>query len=903
MTSPPHSSQPTQLPLAISLSHSPPHDDEENVSSPPPPSPHTDAHPSRTSAAKSARRSKKGPSEEEEEKLIPSNSLPSHTTTLELTSFPRPSPAHLSSAPPSTLRTSPSSSLLSQHFRALILDASADTDNEEKAEMLDYDAAEDSAHLSSSSSHSERLTTLFTESLRVLITAVVGVSIGLTGYVISFLVRRLIALHVTMLDHLMTRDLPITAFLFTASFSLAFTLLAALTVAYGSWYVKGSGVGKLNAFLSGVSSARSLTLRTLLFKCVGLVCSVSAGMKQGMEGPFIHVGAMLGLHISHLLLAVLHFILTPLRLTRFSHAISGVGDERMFISGGAAAGFSVAFNAPIAGLLYVQDGASAYWNGDYTFRSFICTMVAVSTINLCYAQSSGTLPSRGLIDLEDQPATNIYIREFSGFFLLGILGGLLGALFTSINLACEKRRLFYLGHKRVIRVLDTLVCSLGGVLLSFALPFLFSCTPVSDQCTLHALRCLRFQCGPFLYSEAATFFYTLPEETIRVLFDRNRTAEAGIEVGVLAVFCVTYFMLAALSYGSAVPGGLFIPSIIIGASYGRIVGIVAANFLPPDSSGIGINPGVYAVLGAASMLGGVTRMTLPISVMMIEITSDAQFLIPIMLVVIVAKVVADQCVGPLYAEHLRMDGLVLMFSDRVPRSLRRMKAREMMNRGGVVKVGVVEAVDRLTQLLRETTHNAFPVVDLDARMRRGRLSRRTLSLQRAVSDVREGEEAAALPGSVGQVFLGLVQRRHLLYALHHPALHAHSALEQQGHSRAPSSGPLTSPQASNVPSLSSLPALSWSSSFPFAPTAGSLLSHPPPTAPTVNGSTPSALLLDLSGYVDEGAYMVSEETPARRVWALFRSLGMRHIVVVDKRHQPVGMITRRDLLAHAIADQ
>jgi len=44
---------------------------------------------------------------------------------------------------------------------------------------------------------------------------------------------------------------------------------------------------------------------------------------------------------------------------------------------------------------------------------------------------------------------------------------------------------------------------------------------------------------------------------------------------------------------------------------------------------LSINPGVYAVLGAASMLGGMTRMTLPISVMMIEITSDAQFLIPV----------------------------------------------------------------------------------------------------------------------------------------------------------------------------------------------------------------------------------------------------------------------------------
>ena len=68
-----------------------------------------------------------------------------------------------------------------------------------------------------------------------------------------------------------------------------------------------------------------------------------------------------------------------------------------------------------------MDGASAYWNGDYTFRSFICTMMAVVTLNILYMQD-GVMPSRGLIDLEDQPPTQIYVKEFYGFFVLGVLG-------------------------------------------------------------------------------------------------------------------------------------------------------------------------------------------------------------------------------------------------------------------------------------------------------------------------------------------------------------------------------------------------------------------------------------------------------------------------------------------------
>jgi hypothetical protein len=59
--------------------------------------------------------------------------------------------------------------------------------------------------------------------------------------------------------------------------------------------------------------------------------------------------------------------------------------------------------------------------------------------------------------------------------------------------------------------------------------------------------------------------------------------------------------------------------------------------------------------------------------------------------------------------------------------------------------------------------------------------------------------------------------------------------------------------------------------------------------------------VNLSPFIDQGAYTVSENISARRVWALFRSLGMRHIVVLNHSHQPVGVITRRDLIRFAVA--
>jgi chloride channel 7 len=272
------------------------------------------------------------------------------------------------------------------------------------------------------------------------------------------------------------------------------------------------------------------------------------------------------------------------------------------------------------------------------------TMTAVTTINMCFKQGDA-LPSRGLIDI-DFARTTIVLSEFWGFFVLGVMGGLLGILFTKINVACERLRQKYLKKLRLPNVLDVLACTVLTVLLSFILPFMLGCHDewAEDSCD-DPDRCLQFSCGPKRYSDLATFFWTLPEEAIRSLFDRKTSVEAHIPYQVLVVFCIFYFLMAAVSYGMAVPGGLFVPCIIIGASYGRLVGLTVQYVLtantPSGSTPPLIIPGVYAVLGSASMLGGLTRMTLPITVMMIEITSDAQFLIPIMLVVLLAKVVGQ----------------------------------------------------------------------------------------------------------------------------------------------------------------------------------------------------------------------------------------------------------------------
>ncbi len=105
------------------------------------------------------------------------------------------------------------------------------------------------------------------------------------------------------------------------------------------------------------------------------------------------------------------------------------------------------------------------------------------------------------------------------------------------------------------------------------------------------------------------------------------------------------------TFGVRVPAGIFVPSLAIGACFGRITGILvqmaqesnptASLFASCPKDGQCITPGIYAMVGAAGVLAGVTRMTISLVVVMFELTGASTYILPTMISVMVAKWVAD----------------------------------------------------------------------------------------------------------------------------------------------------------------------------------------------------------------------------------------------------------------------
>ena len=128
-----------------------------------------------------------------------------------------------------------------------------------------------------------------------------------------------------------------------------------------------------------------------------------------------------------------------------------------------------------------------------------------------------------------------------------------------------------------------------------------------------------------------------------------------------------YMALTIVTFGIKVPSGLFIPSMTVGAIFGRLVGLGIQQFVLNfnhwsifssycgEGQGTGtpstifffyfsvvcVNPGLYAMVGAASTLSGVTRMTVSLVVIMYELTGGLFYIVPLMVATMTAKWIGD----------------------------------------------------------------------------------------------------------------------------------------------------------------------------------------------------------------------------------------------------------------------
>ena len=107
-----------------------------------------------------------------------------------------------------------------------------------------------------------------------------------------------------------------------------------------------------------------------------------------------------------------------------------------------------------------------------------------------------------------------------------------------------------------------------------------------------------------------------------------------------------------ITYGIAVPSGLFVPSLLSGAAFGRLFGNMIEKIVP-DIVDIAFS-NTYALIGAAAVLGGMARMTISLTIILLECTGNEQYVLPLMLVLMTARLVGSVYNDDLYHIHIHL---------------------------------------------------------------------------------------------------------------------------------------------------------------------------------------------------------------------------------------------------------
>lgn len=257
----------------------------------------------------------------------------------------------------------------------------------------------------------------------------------------------------------------------------------------------------------------------------------------------------------------------------------------------------------------------------------------------------------------------------------------------------------------------SLACSISicTSCLLFGLPWIAPCQPcpsdASEDCPTigRSGNYKKYQCAPGHYNDLASLIFNTNDDAIRNLFSHSTDSE--FHGTSMLLFFVTCFFLSIFSYAVVVPAGLFGPVILTGASYGRYVGMLIGS----KSS---LNHGLFAVLGAASFLGGSMRMTVSLCVILLELTNNLLLLPLVMLVLLVSKTVADGFNANIYDVMMKMKGFPYLESHTEP-YMRQLTVADVVT-GPLQYFHGIEKVGNIVDTLKRSKHNGYPVFDESA---------------------------------------------------------------------------------------------------------------------------------------------------------------------------------------------
>jgi chloride channel protein, CIC family len=372
---------------------------------------------------------------------------------------------------------------------------------------------------------------------------------------------------------------PLYGWIFPILFSTTGAVLSVILVRRYAPEAGGSGIPHIEGVMH-----RLRTLgweRVLPVKFVAGAIAIGGGLALGREGPTVQMGASVGAAVSGWLKA----------LPR---------ERRSLIAAGAGAGLAAAFNAPLAGVIFVLEEIQRDFHPIVFGAAFLAAAIADIVVRLL----SGGTPVFGIPDYLTPPLVSLPV-----FALLGIFAGFLGVAF----------------NKGLLKTMDLFGRFQGRWKLGMV-------------AVIGALIGLTSWFSPIIVGDG----HALAELVL--------TGEFALAA--IPLFFAIRFLMSISSYATGTAGGIFAPLLALGAllglATGQIAHIIAPTIVP--------EPAVFAVVGMAAYFAAVVRAPLTGIALIVEMTGNYRQMLPLLVACFCAYAIGELLKDlPIYEALLERD--------------------------------------------------------------------------------------------------------------------------------------------------------------------------------------------------------------------------------------------------------
>lgn len=433
------------------------------------------------------------------------------------------------------------------------------------------------------------------------------------------------------------------------------------------------------------------------------------------------------------------------------------------------------------------------------------------------------------------------------------------------------------------------------------------------------------------YNEMSMLWLNGGVKAVKVILQRGFPHMLSWQV--LLAFCIIYFFLAAITAGISVPAGLVVPMLLIGGSYGRLFGLGAlsakksmcSNYEGLDLS-LAFNdtyywstltrwvvrtcrmpdPGTYAIVGAASFLGGSGRITVMLATVLLELTDDTSMIAPVGICCVLSMLVGNAFNHGLYHGLIPVFNIPYLNVDPPPES-QLAQVKDVMNSTPIVVPKLIH-ITKLEELLdcchqgdedkkKGVKHHGFPNWSLEKC--NDELDENVIYYLRQQvhyePNVNVREAAIIVKVYDSETGIKPTERRYGIQlesggTENHVVAKGKCLRKMKGitHHAFPVVSSITQDELGN--DVGVLEGMISREELEYALVAAKMGDH-------------TLHFVHLMKFCDRSPLTVYPNTRLSRAYSVFQKLGMRHLPVVSEKGLVKGILTRKNLMHYLLTDQ